>query len=146
MNITQSMAHLRAGLSDVGDKVAVVRDAVTALDTRVGGLEQQLTRVFDHKRKTPSKATRAMHEEVIKARGGICPCCESAPLFEAAGKFIGEIDHHEKASNASIDATWPVCFSCNRAGGVRHSYQVESYRAYRARYVGPLFNVRRLSA
>lgn len=114
-----------------------------AVERSVDDMRTQLAVAFAHKRKTPSKVTREHHIDACAAMGGLCPFCD-VPLFDSEGKFTGNIHHHDKASDARVEATMPCCGPCNQRFNIDPTprYVVDSYHARRLRMAGPLFRRR----
>jgi hypothetical protein len=123
-------------LVKIEGKVDRVTQKVASVETRLSTLEQAQV----YRRKRIPDSVKRRHEDFARAMMPHCLPC-GAPLFDDAGKFIGEHHHVEKASDASLQATMPVCASCNRRFNLspmpRHF--AETYHSKLRQWLGPLF-------
>lgn len=118
-------------------------EAIDVLGDRVKQLEDTQEHQLTHKRKRPAPSVIQEHVQTALATGGLCLFCD-APLFAHDGKWIGQIHHHDKASDARVEATMPCCGSCNRRFNQTPTprFIVDAYHERRRRIAGPLFRVR----
>lgn len=135
---------------------AIVRTAATVstippqlehLAGRLAGIEASLATHLHHKRKHPTRAVRELHIAAIREMGGACPFCD-ADLFDHAGHFVGVVHHHEKASDARVEATMPTCAACNLAFNTKPAPRsaVDEYHRRRVKLPGLLFRRQRSAA
>lgn len=129
-----------------GAMVYAVR-AIERIEERVAALAERVEQHLTHKRKTPTKAVREAHIRASAAMGGECIFCD-APMFTAEGEFIGVIHHHDKASDACVEAVCACCSGCNARFNSEPTPRaiVDAYHARRVRLEQPLLQLMRRAA
>lgn len=144
---SQIVAPILQGQNQLSSDLSVVRTDVSGMKTdmsevkmKVCTLEKAIEEAQAYRRKRIPASIKRRHEEFARAVMPRCLPCGSA-LFDVAGRFIGEHHHIEKASNATLEATMPVCPSCNKAFNLKPMprHFAETYHERMRVWTGPLF-------
>lgn len=114
--IGDAIVLLGQGFDEHQGELRNLKGEVSAIRGEVTTLKDAVERSARHKRKEIGARTRSKHLDFVRsgtAGADHCFWCKEAPLLDLDKQFIGEMHHHDAASDAGIDATMPVCRSCN---------------------------------
>lgn len=139
----RALVAIGEGVRNILDNQKAHNEQLQDHGSRLAQIESTISTHLMHKRKTPTRTVCAEHVEAIRSMGGLCPFCD-AHLFDADGRFVGNIHHHDKASDARVEATMPTCGPCNQRFNIDPTprFVVDAYHARRLRLSGPLFRRR----
>ncbi len=115
-NAVEALELFFTDYKETKKEVGHLKACVNDLGTRVGRLEDYRSSGRQRDRCELSPSVKAQHVEATHLLGGRCPCCSIIQIVDAEEVKVegAEFDHFNNRTDARLEATWLICFDCNR--------------------------------
>ena len=112
---TKVSTPMLAAVGGIHSRVIQVETGLDEVRGEVSSLSLAIEKIARYRRKDVPRVVREQHIDYVENGPPVARCCPwcHASLVDGVGKFFGHIHHHQSVSDASLEATMPLCAACN---------------------------------